>query len=218
MHLDRRAAVEVVATSRCTGRYRAAGAPGTPTQQTPSAPASAAAAGVTWTPQKLLEFVIETDKLLLAKRGERSRAHRDPKAIGECYGEPAYDQGGAAEVLSVLEGRLTGRALKCYQATYFGCRLGDRIALAGLSIGRPVALAFIEGQVRIVEQTADRVVADVPEVEYNASIDGKLDKDQVGDRRDFGIKSRYTLTRDAHGVWRISDRVPSYPEWECREK
>ena len=31
-------------------------------------------------------------------------------------------------------------------------------------------------------------------------------------------KSRYTLTRDDKGVWRIADRVPSFKEWECREK
>jgi hypothetical protein len=31
-------------------------------------------------------------------------------------------------------------------------------------------------------------------------------------------KSRYTLSRDAADVWRISDRQVSFSEWECRAR
>jgi hypothetical protein len=118
----------------------------------------------------------------------------------------------------VLETRFTGQALRGYLATFLGCRLGDSIASAGLSINPPVALTFQEAKAAIIEQTPDRVVAEVGEAEFNMIKKGKLDPDEADGKAEFLHKSRYTLTRDANDVWRISDRVPSFKEWECREK
>ena len=57
------------------------------------------------------------------------------------------------------------------------------------------------------------------EAEFNMVMTGgNLDPAQADGKTEFLFKSRYTLTRDAKGVWRISDRVPSFKEWECREK
>jgi hypothetical protein len=199
---------------RGTSIAKAASPPAT----TPAKPPPTRPPAEPWSPERVRQFVLDTDRALLAKRGEVAEKSLDAKTIGECYGGPAYDLAPASDLLPVLRARLTGRAMACYLASYFGCRLGDRIASAGLSLNVPVARAFAEGKAQILEQTADRIVADVPEVEFNAAPSGKLDKGQVRDRTEFGLKSRYTMIRDAGGTWRISDRVPSYPEWECREK
>ena len=56
-----------------------------------------------WTPERVRQFVIDTDRLLLAKRGKVAEKHLDAKAIGECYGEPAYTMGRPPRSLPVLE-------------------------------------------------------------------------------------------------------------------
>jgi hypothetical protein len=188
---------------------------GTAARPSPAAPAGESPA---WTPDRIRQFVVETDRLLLAKRGEVMKKHLGDQAMGQCYGEPAYPMGKASDILPVLESRLTDKALRCYLASYFGCRLGDSIASAGVSLNVPIAAPFQEARAAILEQNADRVVAEVGEAEFNMVPGGKLDPTQADGKSELIYKSRYTLVRDAKGVWRISDRVPSFKEWECRER
>jgi hypothetical protein len=140
------------------------------------------------------------------------------QSTGECYGDSAFPIGLATEIVPVLETRLTGQALRCYVASYFGCRMGDWIASAGVSRdGGPRALSFNESRTTILEQTPDRIVAQMSEAPSDMVLQGKVIKDADG-KTEHKHSSRYTLTRDAKGVWRISDRIPSFKEWECREK
>src|SRR5215218_2147084 len=118
--------------------------------------------------------------------------------------------GNASDIVPVLERRLTGRALTCHLASYLGCRLGDLIASAGVSINSPAAVPFQEAKAAIIEQTADRVVAEVGETEYSMVRDGKLVPSEGDGVIEHKYRSRYTLVRDAKGVWKISDRVPSF--------
>jgi hypothetical protein len=188
-----------------------------PHKATPST-RQAQAASAPWTPERVRDFVLETHGLLMKVRGDALTKHYGGQAIGQCYGEPAYLMGKASDIVPVFEQRLTGRALACHLASYVGCRLGDSMASAGVSTNSPVAVPFQEAKAAIIEQTADRVVAEVSEAEYNMVRDGKLVPGEGDGVFEHKNKSRYTLTRDAQGVWKIADRVPSFSEWECREK
>jgi hypothetical protein len=209
----------LLATAGCPRRDgEAPGAPVGTAAPAPQPPASAVASNPPWTEERVRQFVVETDQQLLEARGEADAKNRDARAIGQCYGDDAFPMGKASHFLPLLEGRLTGRALNCYLATYFGCRLGDMIASAGFSRLVPPVIPFFEARAAIIEQSPDRVVAEVGEAEYNMVLKGKLVPAQADGKSEYKFKSRYTLTRDAQGVWRIADRVPSFSEWECREK
>ena len=147
------------------------------------------------------------------------KKHLGDQAMGECYGEPAYPMGKASEILPVLESRLTDKALRCYLASYFGCRLGDSIASAGVSLNVPIAAPFQEARATILDQNADRVVAEVGEAEFNMVPGGKLDPTQADG------KSERILQIPLHPCPRRQGRLagfsycaPSFKEWECREK
>ena len=86
-----------------------------------------------WTPERVRQFVVDTDQLVQTLRGKQRRKHGGAQATGECYGDDAFPMGPASEIVPVLETRLTGQALRCYLATNFGCRMGDTIASAGVS-------------------------------------------------------------------------------------
>jgi hypothetical protein len=171
-----------------------------------------------WTVDRVRQFVVDTEQMALNERGRALKQHQNAQADGQCYGEAAYPMGKASEIVPVLETRLTGKALRCYLATFFGCQRDGLIASAGVSLNEPTALAFHEAPAKILEQTPDRIVAEVGEAEFNMVLDGHLDPKQADGKAELLHKSRYTLTRDAKGVWRISDRIPSFKDWECREK
>jgi hypothetical protein len=172
-----------------------------------------------WTPDRLRTFVLETTAIADKAVDKAYKTFDEKQIAGECWGgieAPRLIK--AAEIVPLLAQRLEGRALQCYIASYFGCRIGDWLARAGLAQFGPGAVPFTRSKVTIVEQTPDRVVADFIEAEtVDVKSNGELDKEKVGDDVDFKLSSRYTLSRDARGVWRISDRVPSFPSWECRE-
>jgi hypothetical protein len=195
--------------------------PAAPVVTTPS-PAPARPAEPAWTPERVNSFVVEVDQAAQKLAYEvASKIAKDPerKLLGSCYDEPAADLGPASAIVPQLEQRLTGAALDCYLATYFGCRVGDRIASAGVAQHGPGGAPFRGAKVTLVEASADQVVADVDEADYNDVLDGgRLNKDETGDMTSFGIHSRYTLSRDGAGTWRISDRKPSFKEWECRPR
>jgi hypothetical protein len=186
------------------------------------APTPAAAPEPTWTPARLRTFVLETTAL--ADRAvKQAYEHFDESQIaGECWGGPAPRLVKAGAVVPLLAERLEGRALRCYLASYFGCRIGDWLARAGVAQFGPGGVPFNRSKVAIVQQTPDRLVADIVEAEATEVLsNGELDKDKVGEKNgddaDSKFKSRYTLSRGADGKWRISDRVPSFESWECRE-
>jgi hypothetical protein len=170
-----------------------------------------------WTPERVREFVVDTEQLVYKLRSKQLEKHGGAQAKGECYGEAAYPLGQISEIVPALETRLTGHALRCYLASYFGCRMGDSVASAGISLDGPRAVSFNESRTTILEQTADRIVAQMSEAPSDMVLLGKLTKEADG-KTEHKHSSRYTLTRDAKGVWRISDRIPSFKEWECREK
>ena len=181
-------------------------------------PPAVASAPPAWTPERVRQFVVDTEELVFKQRNRALEKHQGDQASGECYGKPAYPMGKASEIVPILESRLTGRALQCYLASFFGCRQGDSIASAGVSLDGPSAVPFYEAPAAILEQTADRIVAEVGEAEFNMVLQGKLDPKQADGKTEFKHKSRYTLIRDAKDVWRISDRTPSFKAWECRER
>jgi len=189
--------------------------PATPPTPTPTGKPSSPA----WTPERVREFVIDTEQLVQELRAKQREKHGGGQAQGECYGDDAFPAGKVSEIVPVLEARLTGQALRCYLATNFGCRMGDIIARAGVSRDVIAALPFHEAKAAILEQTPDRVVAEVGEAEFNmVNLDGKIDPKQANGTIEHKRRSRYTLTRDDKGVWRISDRIPGFKDWECREK
>ena len=124
----------------------------------------------------------------------------------------------ASEIVPVLETRLTGQALRCYLASYFGCRMGDTIASAGVSLD-------VHAAVLSTKRGHDPRADDRPRggrggrggVQHGAT-GGKINPKQADGKIEHKHKSRYTLTRDPKGVWRIADRIPRFKEWECREK
>jgi hypothetical protein len=171
-----------------------------------------------WTPDRLRTFVLETTAIADNASAKAYETFDEKQIAGECWGDTAPRLVKAAEVVPLLAQRLEGRALQCYLASYFGCRIGDWLARAGIAQFGPGAVPFTKSKVTIIEQSADRVVADFVEAEStDVKTNGELSRDNVGDKVDFKLKSRYILSRDAQGTWRISDRQPSFASWECRE-
>jgi hypothetical protein len=164
-----------------------------------------------WSPERVRGFLLGIQQLIAADIERAKKTYKGSDEIGECYGEAAVRYLKAAEVLPRLQTRLTGRALECYVASYYGCRIGEWLAVAGVASNGPSHIVYQKSSVKIVQQSSDRVVADVTEANYEALAQGNVD------RRDQS-HSRYTLIRDAQGVWRVSDRTPAFEQWECRPK
>jgi hypothetical protein len=186
----------------------------TPAKGAPGRPAS-----IKWTPQTLRKFLVETTLMV---RNAVTAAYKkyDPDQIaGTCYdGQQATKLVRASEIVPSLSERLEGKALQCYLASYFGCRVGEWLARAGVAQTGPAAVPFTRSKVKIISQTPDRVVAELTEAETaEVRSDGTLGEDATGPG-DESLKSKYTLVRDGKGVWRISLREPSFDDWECREK
>ena len=152
-----------------------------------------------------------------------------PKTIiGRCYGQPAYGVAKLSEVVPTLERSMTGPALRCFVASYFGCTVGDRFAEAGSVFSDYAGQEpFAQSKVTFIENTPDRVVADVVEQDGEDRFDtGVLGKPGARGHRaspaeiaDANARaeyhSRYTFVREATGGWKIYDRKPNNP-WECR--
>ncbi len=173
--------------------------------------AAPAAAAEPWTPERLRAFLLGIQDLIDQDIQRARKTYRGSDEIGQCYGEAAIRYLKAAEVLPRLQTRLTGRALDCYVASYYGCRIGEWLANAGVASNGPSHIVYKKSSVKILEQAADRVVADVTEANYEALAQGPVDQSDLS-------HSRYTLARDAKGVWRVSDRAPAFAQWECRPR
>jgi hypothetical protein len=187
-----------------------------------------------WTPETVRNFVLKVERELGAMQRRLFTVakldERKPR-VGVCYGDQAEAWTKAAEVLPTVRKYVGQPALTCYVATYFGCVIGDSIARAGMALaGAPDMKPFTRSKVTIVEQTQDRVVADVVEAD-NIEVDseGVLrrnedDATEGGSREytdeelaTFKHGSRYTITRGTDGSWRVSDRKPTW-QWECRPR
>ena len=173
--------------------------------------AAPAAPADRWSSERVRDFLLGIQKLIDEDIVRARKTYKGSDEIGECYGEAAVRYLKAAEVLPRLQTRLAGRALDCYVASYYGCRIGEWLAVAGVASNGPSHVVYPKSSVKIVQQSADRVIADVTEANYEALAQGSVGR---GDQS----HSRYTFSRDAGGVWRVSDRVPAFDQWECRPK
>ena len=191
-----------------------------PAAPTPAAPPAAIPAAP-WTPERVRDFVLGVHLSIEKVIDELTRKRDRANIIGECYGgESAGALAKAADILPLLEKQITGPALPCYLASYFGCTIGEWIGRAGIAKVGPGFVPFTRSRVTIVEQTPERVVADVIEADLNSVIDGEINRAEISEKIEASLKekSRYTLSRDSSGTWRISDRRPSFEDWECRAR
>jgi hypothetical protein len=171
-----------------------------------------------WTAARVRTFVLELQRSIdkLVDQGHEGMA--DKKVVGKCYGQDATAFLEAKQVEPVLAARVTGKALPCYLASYFGCRVGDWFALAGVAATTVGKQPFTKSKVTVVEQTADHVVADVREVDGTILTAGAIDTGRGGATNEPTVVTRYEFVRDGKGVWKISDRQVTFKEWECRPR
>jgi hypothetical protein len=144
-------------------------------------------------------------------------------AKATCRGESVDYAVKKGVVTASVSDYVEGRALSCYVATYLGCTYGEWIAQARSGYG-PDTRAFTLSKVTIIEQTSNKIVADVTEASPENLQDGVLGEwdDAKGEwipwKGDLSAYdkqvSRFTLTRGRDGLWRISDRKPPF-KWIC---
>jgi hypothetical protein len=187
----------------------------------PRAPLAAPQAG-DWTPDMVRRFVLGIDRLMDHLYVDQDGSDH-PDLVGNCRGYPVGPAMKRSEVLSRMHGFVGGRALNCYLATYLGCNVGGWIGRPVASEVGPKRKPFKKSKVTIIEQTRDRVIADVTEIPTDDFWDGDakiyLGEDDVQPYTDAEIAeikdtSRYTITRVNDWMWQISDRKPSF-EWSC---
>jgi hypothetical protein len=179
-----------------------------------------AAAAAAWTPERVLSFVLETHALVDREVRKAYKSFDGRRALGQCYGEPAKGLVKAAAVRPVLESRIEGKALQCYVASYFGCRLGDWLAVAGVALRGPSHLPHAGSAARLIEQTTTQVTAEVTEVSSDILKAGVVDPTRIPAGKtvaDFSVQTQYTIARASKGAWKIADRVPAAGDWECRD-
>jgi hypothetical protein len=192
-------------------------APARPAAKASGAPASGKP--LTAAAVRTLLFDLHRALFLLQRKGHSEKYQALAKGVppGTCYGGPATPFMKAADVLPTLEARVTGKALSCFVASYFGCRLGDWLAEAGVAAEGVAYSTYDKSKVTIVEQGPNRAVADVVESDSGDLTDGKIDYGRVGG---FGqeslVTTRYELTRSPQGKWLVSARNVTFKEWECR--
>jgi hypothetical protein len=151
-------------------------------------------------------------------------ATEHPRLRGSCNGGGIDFAIRKAVVLPRIRALVTGNALGCYAATFLGCDLGEWIGDQIASRHGPSRKPFTLSKVTIVGQTSNRVVADVTETDADDVSDGVAEV-QVSEEVSRPIteaeaalikdSSRYTIILGKDGVWRISDRKPSF-DWDCK--
>ena len=175
-----------------------------------------------WTPDRVRAFVLRAEGEMLHLAVEQLKAR--PSFKGTCHGFDVYVAVKKSVAMPRIQAMVTGKVLSCYVASYLGCSQGDSIARSNhlIMIRRP----FTRAKVTIIEQTADRVVADVTEASTDdlafliaQVVEGDSDESRPYTEAEVAAvkdSSRYTITRGSDGVWRISDRKPSF-KWICEE-
>ena len=113
---------------------------------------------------RLRAVVVEAHIGLRRHRSTISRTVSHDHVMGTCFADQP-----AAKSVSLTDARwsvdrfVTGPARQCYLASYFGCTIGDWVARAGLARSGPAFGPHYRSNVVIVEQTPNRVIADVSE-------------------------------------------------------
>jgi len=170
-----------------------------------------------WTPERVRAFVLNVEREMEKLQKQQYEAD-SPSLAGSCRG---YAIGAAIKksvAMSRIQALMTGKAAACYVGSYLGCEAGEWIgASQGESLG-PEEKPFTLSKVTIIEQSPERVVADVNEAAFELVENGVLmDEDPWRPAKDVSWatdKSRYTITRGKDGRWRIADRKPSFA-WTC---
>jgi len=152
-----------------------------------------------WTPQRVRTFVVKVEREMEKLGLAVAESHLPPQSA-------AFESWINKSVAPRIRARLEGEALVSYSDAYL---VGHGAEF------RP----FNRSKVTIIEQTADRVVAEVTEIYVENEFDGEA-KCCMGDdhlvpfteAEIAAVKdsSRYTITRGKDGVWRISDRKPTF--------
>jgi len=175
-----------------------------------------------WTPDRVRRFVLGVDRLMDGLYMAQAEGER-PDLAGTCRGYAMSRAIKRSVALSRMHGFIGGKALNCYLATYLGCDAGPWIGRPTADAVGPELRPFKRSRVTIVEQTPDRVVADVTEIPTDDLFEGDakvyLGEDDVRPYTEAEIAavkdvSRYTITRVSGWMWQISDRKPSFP-WVC---
>ena len=183
---------------------------GPPPATTPAKPPPARPA--TLVTERVRQGVLDTDRALLAKTRARSQKKSGRQADRRVLGGPADRSAPASDLLPSWKRALTGRALRLLPGQLLRLPPGRSHRQRRDFAQRPGGARIRQARPRSWNRPPDRIVADVPEVEFNAAPGGKLDNDQA--KRSTGVRpqSRYTLIRDAGGTCASANRVPSYPE------
>jgi hypothetical protein len=183
------------------------------------APRARAKKAAPLTADEVRALLIEADDALERYTGELMLRVNNDTPSTLCYGRMlAKKWGRLSEVRAVVSKYATGPALQCYLASYFGCTIDEWVWRSGIAEDGVEFLPYEGSAVAIIEQTPDRVVADVFEASrYSLNSRHQVSREihPDGILPEVKTKSRYTLTRDATGRWRIFDRKPNF-EWECR--
>jgi len=172
----------------------------------------------TWTPERVRAFVLKVEREMEAVQTIEGEV-KIPRMEEPCWGRSADLGIKKSVVYRRLDNYLEGHAALCYVLTYLGCPMGEWIARPLGNFPGPLYKPFKRSKVTIIEQTADRVVADMTELYFEDDFDGDakwyVGEDHVEPFTEAEIaavkdSSRYTITRGKDGVWRISDRKPTF--------
>ena len=176
-----------------------------------------------WTPERVRAFVLKVEDEMDKLQVEEGQVTLPPMER-TCWGMRPDSGLKKSVALPRIKAYLEGDAAVCYVLTYLGCGMGEWIGRPLGNFLGPLRKPFKRSKVTIIAQTADRVVADVTEISFEDDFDGDaklyLGEDYVVPYTEAQVaavkdSSRYTITRDKDGVWRISDRKPSFP-WVCK--
>lgn len=190
-------------------------APGTPTPK--------------MTPERVRDLVLLLEREMDALVDRELRTYPTHlSGARTCHGTPVDNVIKKADATRSVRSLLQEPALSCYLTTYLGCDLGTWLGIDISPDGRfPVEYKpFSLSKVTIVEQTSDRVTADVQEISFEDVDNGVAGNWTDEEPRPYTSKdlekwklktSRYTISKGADGVWRISDRKPPFA-WECKSR
>jgi len=189
-----------------------------------SNPPLAAPKADTWTPDRVRAFVLKVEREMDDLANLEGGAS-PPRLNGSCWGMSPDLGLKKSVVLPRVLAYLDGPVAACYVRTYLGCdHFAGWIARPLGNFLGPLRKPFKRSKVTIIEQTAIRVVADVTEISFEDDFNGDAKIYQGEDHvvpyteaESAAVKdsSRYTITLYKDGIWRISDRKPSFP-WVCK--
>lgn len=181
-----------------------------------------------WSSDRVRDLVLRVQRemdLLEAQEYRTTGKTRHPAE--RCHGQQVSIFIDKTQIIRRLRPLLEEPALSCYVTTILGCDFGSVVGVDVPVDGRSPSeyKPFTLSNVTIIEQTADRVVADVQELGFEEVDNGVAGTWTDEEPRRFTVKelanagrtSRYTISKGTDGVWRISDRKPPFV-WECKSR